>query len=190
MIDVTVITDTLGPPGSRLADADGLIPPRPGLYAIHATERVWRQLGLGSPPNQRPLYVGKSESSLADRDVRTHFGNGRTGSSTVRRSFAALLADELDLTAQPRNPARPERFANYGLPPEQDDKLTRWMREHLRISVWVDDRRSPLIMVETEVISWWKPPLNLTVITTQWTSQIKAARSRLAAQARAAADQN
>src|SRR6266487_2227107 len=74
--------------------------PRPGLYAIHAQGVVWIELGLGEAPDERPLYVGKSESSFAGRDVRTHFGHtdatrstSVTGYSTLRRSLAALLHD-------------------------------------------------------------------------------------------------
>jgi len=91
------------------------VPARPGLYAIYGDADTWQQLGLGDPPDERPLYVGKAEASLVARDLATHFGDGRTGSSTVRRSFAALLREPLRLTARPRNPERPERFANYGL---------------------------------------------------------------------------
>jgi GIY-YIG catalytic domain len=74
---------------------EGLVPDRPGLYAIHGDGNTWTGLGLGKPPDDRPLYVGKAEDSLVARDVKTHFGDGRTGQSTVRRSFAALLHDEL-----------------------------------------------------------------------------------------------
>lgn len=95
-----------------------------GLYAIFGDPGVWRHLGLGEPPDDRPLYVGKAEDSLASRDLKTHLVSGRTGSSTVRRSFAALLREELDLHAQPRNPSRPERFANYGLRRDGDERLT------------------------------------------------------------------
>lgn len=104
-------------PCYALAKAEAVVPHVPGLYAIYGGLMEWADLGLGRPTDDRPLYVGKSESSLADRDLRTHFGNGRTGSSTVRRTFAGLLHDSLGLRGLPRNPARPERFANYGLCP-------------------------------------------------------------------------
>ncbi|MGH2864053.1 MAG: GIY-YIG nuclease family protein, partial [Solirubrobacteraceae bacterium] len=75
------------------------VPSTPGLYAIHGNSAAWAELGLGVAPDSRPLYVGKAEDSLITRDVKTHFGDGRTGSSTVRRSIAALLASTLDLRA-------------------------------------------------------------------------------------------
>ena len=40
----------------------------------------------------------KAERSLASRDIRTHFESGKTGSSTLRRSLAALLGDHLKLS--------------------------------------------------------------------------------------------
>ena len=78
-----------------LTAAVGAVPDRPGLYAIHASPQTWRELGLGDPPDGRPLYVGKAEDSLVTRDLKTHFGDGRTGHSTVRRSFAALCTTRL-----------------------------------------------------------------------------------------------
>src|SRR5690606_21537157 len=96
----------------------------PGLYAVHGDVSVWDELRLTRPVDARPLYVGKAEDSLAGRDVGTHFGTGRTGSSTLRRSLAALLRETLDLRAQPRNPANPGYFANFGLEPDGDERLT------------------------------------------------------------------
>jgi hypothetical protein len=117
------VLDALAGPGIVLAGAEDHLPSTAGLYAIYGDQVAWKALGLGVPPDRRPLYVGKAEDSVAVRDLRTHFGDGRTGSSTVRRSFAALLREPLRLAAQPRNPEKPERFANYGLPPESDARL-------------------------------------------------------------------
>jgi hypothetical protein len=175
----------LGPPGTALSEADGIVPERPGLYAIYGEPATWKGLGLGSPPDLRPLYVGKSESSLASRDLRTHFGDGRTGSSTVRRSFAALLREPLALRAQPRNPARPERFANYGLPVDHDVRLTTWMRDRLRIAIWAKTGDEALATTEQTVLQRWEPPLNLQAVITPWTAQVKSARAVMAAEAKA-----
>lgn len=104
------------------------VPPRPGLYAIHSVSATWEELQLGAPPDERPLYVGKSESSLAGRDVTTHFGftgakrtTSVTGYSTVRRSIAALLHDSHGFRGMPRNPEKPGHFANYGLSRKHDE---------------------------------------------------------------------
>jgi hypothetical protein len=172
-------------PGLPIAEAEEVAPRRPGLYAVHGDPQVWSELGLGKPSDKRPLYVGKSESSLADRDIRTHFSDGRTGQSTVRRSFAALLANRLGLHSQPRNPAKPERFANYGLSREHDAVLTKWMRRHLRLSFWVAEGTSvALAGLELAIIDYWEPPLNLRGITTQWTVALREARARMANEAR------
>lgn len=101
---------------------------------------MWLELGLGPRPDQRPLYVGKSESSLAARDVRTHFATGHTGHSTLRRTLAALLADELDLVACPRNPAKPGYFTSFGIVADGDQRLSDWMRDNLRLAVWPSRR--------------------------------------------------
>jgi len=85
-----------------LAGAHGVVPGRPGLYAIYGDAKTWKELELGKPPDGRPLYIGKAEDSLVARDLKTHFGDGRTGQSTVRRSFAALLHDTLGLRGVPR----------------------------------------------------------------------------------------
>jgi hypothetical protein len=166
-----------------LAKAEAVIPPVPGLYAIYGGSTEWAELGLGKLTDDRPLYVGKSESSLADRDLRTHFGNGRTGSSTVRRTFAALLHDALGLRGIPRNPARPERFANYGLSPEHDQLLTAWMRSRLALAVWPRVGTASLITVERAVLQRWQPPLNLKDVHTPWSATISAARRVMATEA-------
>lgn len=162
------------------------VPARPGLYAIYCDAETWKELGLGDPPDERPLYVGKAEDSLVARDLATHFGNGRTGSSTVRRSFAALLREPLRLVALPRNPERPERFANYGLSGEDDQRLTKWMRTKLGLAVWPkpDDCEFALLQVEVALLARLLPPLNLKDVTTPWTAQLKRARAAMASQAK------
>lgn len=174
----------------RLADVVGSVPSLPGLYAVHGDASVWRELGLGDPPDDRPLYIGKAEDSLLVRDVKTHFGDGRTGSSTLRRSFAALLHDSLGLRGMPRNPNNPERPANYGLSPEHDATLTRWMRERLALATWPRpaDCRVPLAALERVLIDEVQPPLNLAGSATGWGARIKAARAAMAAEARAWSD--
>lgn len=173
----------LAGPRHSLADAIAHVPHRPGLYAIYGSADVWAELSL-SDPDDRPLYVGKSESSLADRDLRTHFGDGRTGSSTVRRSFAALLHDALGLHGMPRNPAKPERFANYGLSLHDDAALTGWMRTSLTIAIWPGPLGIELLTIERALLGHWLPPLNLRDVSTLWTGQVKAARAAMAAEAR------
>jgi hypothetical protein len=177
-------------PRHSLAEADSHVAAVPGLYAIYGGHDIWPQLGLGDPPDDRPLYVGKAEESLVSRDLKTHFGSGRTGSSTVRRSFAALLRGTLDLRARPRNPANPDRFANYGLPAECDERLTRWMCEHLSLAVWPKPVGVELICVERKLLTTWEPPLNLKDVRMPWTDRLSQARKVMADEARAWAERN
>lgn len=97
------------------SDADQLVPKEAGLYAFYGDDHAWTSLGLSPAFDGQPLYVGKAETSLNGRDVGTHFAAGKTGSSTVRRSLAALLVDELALVAVPRSVAKPNGSANFGL---------------------------------------------------------------------------
>jgi hypothetical protein len=163
---------------------------RPGLYACYGSAATWKQLGL-KPPDTRPLYVGKAENTLASRDIEGHFGmrergvQSPTGSSTLRRSLAALLADERGYRGMPRNPDKPGYFANYGLSELQDDDLSAWMKAQLRLALWPHDVAAELDTIETDVLAQLLPPLNLDKVVTPWRDQIKAARKLLAAEARA-----
>lgn len=174
-----------------LADGDPDLAAGRGLYAFYGEGRVWRSLGLGSTSDGRPLYVGKAEASIATRDLRGHVGSpsgstSLTGRSTLRRSVVALLAkaDGPDFDAVPRNPAKPERFANYGLSREDDILLTKWMRGAFTLSVWFAPRGVTLKSIEREVLAKWEPPLNLTEVSTPWTRMVKQARAEKATQAR------
>jgi hypothetical protein len=81
---VSAALASLDGPRLTIAEAERIVPSARDLYAVHGDHSVWQQLGLGDPPADRPLYVGKAEQSLADRDVRTHFSTAKTGSSTLR----------------------------------------------------------------------------------------------------------
>lgn len=178
------ILSALAGPGLPIPAARVVVPDAPGLYAVYGGASVWKELGLGTNPDGRPLYVGKAESSLLARDLRQHFADGRTGSSTLRRSFAALLHDRLELHAVPRNPAKPAYFANYGLGPDDDLKLTRWMTDNLAIATWTSDRTEVLSDLEGRVMRLLLPPLNLSGVTTPWSSMLSSCRAAMAAEAR------
>ena len=117
----------------QIVDALAHVPDAPGLYAVYGSRETWDDLQLECESAERCLYVGKAEDSLVSRDLQTHFATGRTGSSTVRRSFAALLRDSLNLRGQARNLANPEHFANFGLAQPDDQRLTDWMHRHLQL---------------------------------------------------------
>jgi hypothetical protein len=175
----------LAGPGRPLEDARSSVPSGPGLYAMHGDARTWADLGLGTPPDARPLYVGKAEASLIARDLNTHFGSGRTGSSTVRRSVAALLRDTLGLAGVPRNPNKPERPANFGLLDVDDAKLGQWMASGLSLATWSKPATcESLLAVERLLLARWSPPLNLQDNESPWKTDVLAARKRMADDAR------
>jgi hypothetical protein len=153
--------------GWPVTQARAHVRPVPGLYAIYGDAEAWSDLGL-DPQQGRALYVGKSEDDLVRRELDTHFAadptkKTRTGSSTVRRSLAALLRDTLNLHAVPRNPDNPGHFSKYGLTPDGDARLTAWMHERLSLTVWERPVRitQPLLDIEVAIIHHWIPPLNI-----------------------------
>ena len=171
-------------PSLSYEDALTRVQPVPGLYAISGTEQAQRALGVPTSDADAPLYIGKAERSLVSRDLQTHFTSGKTGQSTVRRSLAALLRVELDLTAQPRNTARPDGRASFGLEPRSDVRLTEWMVRELSVATWEkpegDER---LADIEAEVIGVCNPPLNLTHVHKRWDVLVEA-RQAMNAQSR------
>ncbi|WP_426575038.1 GIY-YIG nuclease family protein [Aquihabitans sp. McL0605] len=128
--------------------------------------------------------MGKAERSLVSRDVATHYGTGKTGHSTLRRSVGALLADQLGLVAQPRNLAKPAYFSSFAFEPKGDAQLTQWMLEHLRLATWAPQQPVVLDDVETEVLRALLPPLNLDKVRTPWRPLVSSRRRSMAAQAR------
>jgi hypothetical protein len=165
-----------------LAEAEGVVPSVPGLYAFFTDEAGLRALDLKTGG---PVYVGKAEKSLLGRDVRTHFATGKTGSSTLRRTLAALLRDELQLRAVPRSLSRPDGSANFAVEAAGDARLSAWMVEHLSLAVWPAEAGVVLDTVETAVLGALRPPLNLSKMGTSGSARIKAARAVMAAEARA-----
>jgi hypothetical protein len=95
--------------------------------------------GMRSLPfRRRPnglVDIGKS-ANLAQRVIDTHFGSGKTGSSTARRSLGAILKQQLRLTAIPRGRGLKDRdFTNYRFDAAGEDRLSDWMRGNLMIAV-------------------------------------------------------
>ena len=122
MGDLADALSALRGPGVSVSRIDSDQAGNPGLYAVFGSASTWKQLGLGAPPDDRPLYAGKAEKTFAARDVRDHFGAGRhgaqspTGSSTLRRSLAALLAAERGYRGIPETGATLGAFLAMGCP--------------------------------------------------------------------------
>jgi hypothetical protein len=171
----------LAGPGRHVEDPELAQREGPGIYAIYAAPGVWEQLGLGRPPDDRPLYVGKAEGA---RDIRQHFRTGSTGSSTLRRSIAALLRNHLGLQARPRNPANPRDFNKYALNHHSDIELTEWMRKNLRMALWVRPQGEEVAPLQDRLLQHWQPPLNGQGVTTPWSAMLSEARKAMTNEAR------
>lgn len=168
-----------------IADLAEQLQPVPGLYAVFGTHDAWRDLGLlPDDMGSRPLYVGKAEDSFVSRDLRTHFTSGKTGQSTVRRSFAALLRDGLELQGVPRNLRSPGHFANYGLMADGDARLTEWMWDRLSLAVWPRDGAVGLKRIERAVVRLLEPPLNIEYLPRASRQNLSSARKVMADDAR------
>ena len=162
-----------------------------GLFAIHTGAAGWQELGLGEAPDERPLYVGMAAGKTPSRGLKSHFERAfaaeRVSDVSLRRSFAALLVEELALIAIPRRSpayAGARKWRQFALEAGGDRRLSEWMRANLRIAVWICPEGAPLEEIRTAVWEAWLPPLSLMDITTPWTAQVKAARAKLAAQAK------
>jgi hypothetical protein len=118
------------------------LPDEPGIYVVWPVDqRAVVDLRLRDVAGDvslaaRPLYVGKASDSVSQR-LAKHFTSGDTGHSTLRRTVASLL----DLESRPRrtrikNPT-PRQLqtlvANFDLTERDDERLTRWMAEHLEV---------------------------------------------------------
>lgn len=166
-------------------DAIRLVPKAPGLYAFYGDRQAWSDLGLEPAFDDQPLYVGKAERSLRGRDVGTHFTAGKTGSSTVRRSLAALLVDKLRLVAVPRNLSRPDGSANFGLDTTSEARLSQWMEQRLSLATWISSEGFvELADIETAVVRHMHPPMNLDKAG-EPRARLRAARTRMSNRARA-----
>ncbi len=164
-------------------DAVRHVPRQPGLYAFYGDDRAWFDLELSRAYHGQPLYVGKAERSLNGRDVGTHFAAGKTGSSTVRRSLAALLVVELNLVAVPRNVAEPDKSANFALDTASEARLREWMQQRLSLAIWSKSENTVLNEIESAVLRRLRPPLNLNKVG-EPRLRLRQARKRVADAAR------
>ena len=176
--------ETLSLPGLWFADLQAGVPRSPGLYAFHVAPDALDHVDWDLATSTCLLYIGKAERSLRSRDVTTHFGTGKTGASTVRRSLAALLSDDLDLRPRPRSDTGKLYAANFALEPDGDARLSAWMREHLRLATWASPSGVDLGEIETAVLTRLQPPLNLDKVP-QPSMMLTAKRRALADRVRA-----
>jgi hypothetical protein len=120
-----------------------------GVYAWWAAPSILPDLPgppNGNVPSLRLLYLGRA-TSLRGRILRNHLR--RSGSSTLRRTLAGLLASEGYRTTWT------DRVV---LVPEDEARLTAWMYAHLRLT-WAEDAEPAII--EADLVRRLHPPLNV-----------------------------
>lgn len=94
--------------------------------------------------------------------LKTHFGTGKTGSSTVRRTLASLLRQKLKLNPIPRNKSDIQKGRNaFKLDDTSEKKLTAWMKSNLMVSFYPIDKIAEVQKVEHKLIQELLPVLNL-----------------------------
>jgi len=126
------------------------------------------------------VYVGISKPNSS-----RHFCSGETGTSTLRRSLAALLEVVLSLIPIPRSadPVDGDRYNNYMLDPDGEKQLTEWIKENFRIALLeVEGDPDPLyralIEYNVPMFNFQHNPAN------KYGAEIKLHRRRMAETAR------
>jgi len=129
----------------------------PGIYAWFVDRPGATDItaGLGISLGVGLIYAGQagagsSSATLASRIRRNHLGGNIYG-STFRLTLASALLVPLTL-----EPIGGRRMTSDG-----EDRLSAWMRAHLKISVVGYQDRLGLDAFETSVLELLDPPLNL-----------------------------
>ena len=161
---ITSIEQAIKSSRTAYPDLADKLPTVPGLYAffVDSQEALSRTV-VQAHLLTASLYAGKSESSLKKRDFDTHFAEGKSGSSTVRRSFGALLRQQLGLLPMRRGyTGKDQDFQNYKFDDKSETLLSEWMRSSLSVGWWPFDASLSILKdLETELIQHLNPPLNL-----------------------------
>jgi hypothetical protein len=158
-----------------------IFPTGAGIYAIGFDGDEFPLASATHIKNGDIIYVGKAETDLKTRDIKTHFKTDKSGSSTLRRSLGAILREKLKLTpiARSYTEKSASRFTNYKFTSDREQKLTDWMKKNLSLSYWewqgsVEDLRK----MEPEIIKKLCPILNLqNNPCKKWISEIKGLRT-------------
>lgn len=135
----------------------------PGIYAFFFIGKNFPLEGFKVPDN-RIIYIGKTESSQQSRDANTHFKTGRTGSSTVRKSIGALLSQTEEITPVIRSTSDfiKGRTSQYKYDEVSEEKITDWMFENLAVAFYeYPQGKDAISILETSLIQYLKPVLNI-----------------------------
>ena len=132
----------------------------------------YRLLYVGIAP-RRPSRAGStSNSTLRQRLAGNHLG-GSLSSSTVRRTLAALLQDELGLQVGRRASGK------LVMPKDNERKLTDWMADHAALSLMASS--APWQIEDALLRSDLRLPLNLAGSSHAFRPTLSSLRSKLAA---------
>ena len=127
----------------------------PGVYAIFALDLKCLP-GITIPPSG-VVYIGLS----SDLEKRNHFKAKNSGFHSPRRSFGAILKEDLGLRAIPRGTGSSEtNYRCFRFLDEDEMKLTAWMQVNLEYAIYPYD--GDVDALETRLIRQGEPPLNLT----------------------------
>ncbi len=149
----------------------------PGVYAIFARERDCLP-SISIPPSEL-VYIGLS----GDLAQRNHFKAKHSGFHSPRRSFGAILKDQLQLQAIPRGSGRSKtNYRCYRFSDEDEQKLTDWMRANLEYAVC--PYSGDIDALEANLIEGLEPPLNLTNWANPQKRHIQALRAACADEAK------
>jgi len=135
----------------------------PGIYTIFFTGDDFPLLG-DSVSKHQIIYIGKTESSQEERDAKTHFTSGKTGSSTVRKSIGSLLREQENLNPIPRNETdyHKGRYSHFKFDDDSEEKITNWMKNNLALSFFdYPKTKQEIEDLETEIIDELVPILNI-----------------------------
>ena len=149
----------------------------PGVYAIFARDRDC--LPSIAIPQSELVYIGKS----GDLEQRNHFKAKHSGFHSPRRSFGAILKDQLQLQAIPRGSGRSKtNYRCYRFSDEDEQKLTDWMMANLDYAIC--PYSGDIDVLEAELIQDNEPLLNLTNWVNPQKRHIQALRSNCAEEAK------
>jgi hypothetical protein len=157
---------------------------QPGIYAIFF---IGTEFPLFNTEIRRHqiIYIGKTQTSQESRDSKTHFSDGKTGSSTVRKSVGSILHKSRNLIPIPRNDSDyiKGRKNHFKFNDESEIIITNWMKNNLALSFFefLGDVNS-LDELETQLIRKLNPILNIDHKSTEnlFKSQIKGLRKTCA----------
>jgi hypothetical protein len=136
---------------------------QPGIYAFFFYGKKFPIEGH-TPRQGEIIYIGKTESSQQKRDADTHFATGKTGSSTVRKSFGSLLIDTLKLKPEPRSQSDIDagRTFHFKFDHSSEERLTSWMKENLGLSFYeYKGNVKDIELLETRLIQEVVPVINI-----------------------------